>query len=44
MKQVVAGVLSKLAVQDVYSAGGLLGRKVGVIAAMNQTSPASQFD
>lgn len=35
MKQVKAGILSMLAVQEVYAAGGQLGRKVGVIAVMN---------
>lgn len=35
MKQVMAGILSMLAVQDVYAARGQLGRKVGIIAAMN---------
>lgn len=44
MTQGMAGILSMLAVQEVYAAGGQLGRKVGVIAAMNQAPLASQFD
>lgn len=35
MKQVTDGILSMLAAQDVYAAGGQLGRKVGVTAAVN---------